>query len=215
LDRLGGSRGAPDGAPHGAPPGGWPAVASEDLPPRRLVLRALLRALLTATALVVLYYTLPITGESNGSPTVILAVGLLAFAIAIAWQVRAILRSEYPGLRAIEALGAAIPLFLIVFASAYLMLAGSQVEAFSEPLDKTGALYFTVTVFSTVGFGDITPRTELARVVTMVQMLGDLLVLGLIVRVMLGAVKAGVQRRDAATAAGGASGPSRDFTHKG
>jgi voltage-gated potassium channel len=198
LDRLEGSRGAPDGAPHGAPPGGWPAVASEDLPPRRLVLRALLRALLTATALVVLYYTLPITGEPNGSPTVILTVGLLVFAIAIAWQVRAILRSQYPGLRAIEALGAAIPLFLIVFASAYLMLAGSQVAAFSEPLDKTGALYFTVTVFSTVGFGDITPRTELARVVTMVQMLGDLLVLGLIVRVMLGAVKAGVQRRDAA-----------------
>jgi hypothetical protein len=45
-------------------------------------------------------------------------------------------------------------------------------------------------------------------VVTMVQMLGDLLVLGLIVRVMLLAVRTGVQRR-------GASAPANDFTHKG
>jgi voltage-gated potassium channel len=95
-----------------------------------------------------------------------------------------------------------------VFASAYLLLADNQAGAFSEPLDKTDALYFTVTVFSTVGFGDITPRGELARVVTMVQMLGDLLVLGLIVRVMLLAVRTRVQRRDAAD-------PVSDFTHKG
>jgi Ion channel len=31
-----------------------------------------------------------------------------------------------------------------------------------------------VTVFSTVGFGDITPRSEAARIVLIVQMLGDL-----------------------------------------
>ena len=187
---------------------GWLAVAAEDFPPRRLVLRALLRALLTAAALVVLYYALPITGQAGSSPTVVLAVGLLVFAVAITWQVQAILRAQYPALRAIEALGAAIPLFLIVFASAYLLLADNQAGAFSEPLDKTDALYFTVTVFSTVGFGDITPRGELARVVTMVQMLGDLLVLGLIVRVMLLAVRTRVQRRDAAD-------PVSDFTHKG
>jgi voltage-gated potassium channel len=171
------------------------------------VLRALLRALLTAAALVVLYYALPMTGKA-GSPTLVLAVGLLVFAVAISWQVQAILRAQYPALRAIEALGAAVPLLLIVFASAYLLLADNQAGAFSEPLDKTDALYFTVTVFSTVGFGDITPRAELARVVTMVQMLGDLLVLGLIVRVMLLAVRTGVQRRDAAD-------PASDFTHKG
>jgi len=168
----------------------------EGFPPRRLVLRASLRALLTATVLVVLYYTLPITGALNGSATAILAVGLLVFSIVITWQVRAILGSEYPGLRAIEALAAAIPLFLLVFAAAYLKMASAQAEAFTEPLSKTNALYFTVTVFATVGFGDIAPKTDLARIVTMVQMLGDLLVLGLIVRVMLGAVKAGLQRRE-------------------
>jgi voltage-gated potassium channel len=55
-------------------------------------------------------------------------------------------------------------------------------------------------VFSTVGFGDITPETQPARVVTMIQMLADLLMVGLVLRVMLGAVKAGRERRDAASA---------------
>ena len=188
--------------------------AREELPPRRLVLRALLRALLTAALLVVLYYMLPVGGALSASATVVLALGLLVFAIAIGWQLRAIMRAKYPGLRAIEALGVAIPLFLIVFASAYLLMADSHAGAFTEPLDKTDALYFTITVFSTVGFGDIAPRTTVTRAVTMVQMLGDLLVLGLIVRAMVGAVRVGVQRRDAATD-GGAAGPSPDLTHRG
>jgi voltage-gated potassium channel len=175
----------------------------EDLPaaaPRRLVVRGLARASLTATVLVVLYFTLPITGSLDGSAALLLVVGLLAFAGVVTWQVRAVLRSRYPGLRAIEALAAAVPLFLLLFAAAYLRMADADAGAFSEPLSRTDALYFTITVFSTVGFGDITPRTDLARVATMVQMLGDLLVVGLVLQVMIGAVKAGLQRRAAAHA---------------
>jgi len=170
------------------------------LAPRRLVVRALLRATVTATVLVVLYFTLPLTGSLDGSAALLLALGLLGFAGVVTWQVRAVLRSEYPGLRAVEALASAIPLFLLVFAAAYLRIADADAGAFSEPLSRTDALYFTITVFSTVGFGDITPRADLARVATMVQMLGDLLVVGLVLRVMLGAVKAGLQRRAAAQA---------------
>jgi voltage-gated potassium channel len=174
-----------------------------DLPgavPRRLVVRALLRASLTATVLVLLYFTLPLTGSLDGSAALLLALGLLVFAGVVTWQVRAVLRSPYPGLRAVEALAATIPLFLVVFAMAYVLMADADGGAFSEPLTRTDALYFTITVFSTVGFGDITPKTDLARVATMVQMVGDLLVVGLVLRVMLGAVKAGRQRRAAASA---------------
>jgi voltage-gated potassium channel len=177
--------------------------------PRRRVLRSLLRATLTSTVLVLLYYQLPLTGEREGSTATLLLAGLVLFAVVITWQVRAILRSDYPGLRAIEALAAAIPLFLLMFAAAYVTVNEVQPSAFTEPLSRTDALYFTITVFSTVGFGDIAPVATAARVTTMVQMLGDLVVVGLVLRVMLGAVKEGRQRR-AADSAGPAESSHRD-----
>ena len=168
-------------------------------PPRRRVALALLRAALTSTVLVVLYYTMPLGGAMDASTVALLLAGLLVFAVVIGLQIRAILGSRYPALRAVEALASAIPLFLLLFALVYFKMADVQAQAFSEPLNRTDALYFTITVFSTVGFGDITPVTQPARVVTMVQMLGDLVVVGLVLQVMLGAVKASRQRRDAAS----------------
>ena len=165
--------------------------------PRRRVALALLRASLTATVLVVLYYTIPVSGAMDASAVALLLGGLLLFAVVITWQIRAILESSYPALRAVEALASAIPLFLLLFALVYFKMADLQPQAFSEPLNRTDSLYFTITVFSTVGFGDITPLTQPARVVTMVQMLGDLVVVGLVLQVMLGAVKAGRRRREA------------------
>ncbi|MFJ5776245.1 potassium channel family protein [Streptomyces sp. NPDC093094] len=75
----------------------------------------------------------------------------------------------------------------------------------NEPLSHSDALYFTVTVFSTVGFGDITAKTEAARLVVTAQMLADLVIPGLAVKVVVGAVRRGRQRRDDAnrTEAGG------------
>ena len=165
--------------------------------PRRRVALALLRAALTATVLVVLYYTVPVSGAMDASAVALLLGGLLVFAVVITWQIRAIVESSYPGLRAVEALAFAIPLFLLLFALVYFKMADLQAQAFSEPLNRTDSLYFTITVFSTVGFGDITPLTQPARIVTMVQMLGDLVVVGLVLQVMLGAVKAGRRRREA------------------
>ena len=66
---------------------------------------------------------------------------------------------------------------------------------FTQPLTRTDALYFTVTVFTTVGFGDITAKTEAARLVVTCQMITDLIVLGLGIRVIVGAVRRGLQRR--------------------
>jgi heme/copper-type cytochrome/quinol oxidase subunit 2 len=141
---------------------------------------------------------MPITDRWSGSVLTRLAIGMILFAALVAWQVRAVLRSNYPGLRTLEALAAAIPLFLVVFASAYLLVANLEPDAFSERLSKTDALYFTVTVFSTVGFGDITPTATATRVMVMIQMVADLIVIGLVVHVMLGAVKVRIQQRRSA-----------------
>ena len=145
---------------------------------RRLIVRAALRSLLSATVLVVLYYLLPLGGPLSADTAVRLLIGLLVFAGVMVWQVRKILRSRYPGVQAVEALGLIVPLYLLLFASTYFLMERASAAAFTEPLTRTDALYFTVTVFSTVGFGDISAKSEAARVVLIVQMLGDLAVLG-------------------------------------
>ena len=94
-----------------------------------------------------------------------LVTGLVALIALITFQVRSILVSRFPGLRAVEALATNIPLFLLLFASAYLVMSTESAGSFSQQPTHTDALYFTVTVFSTVGFGDITAKTEAARLV--------------------------------------------------
>ena len=85
---------------------------------------------------------------------------------------------RYPQVKAVEVLALILPLCLLAFASTYYVMEQASVADFTQPLTRTDALYFTVTVFSTVGFGDIVLRSEAARVVLVVQMLGDLALLG-------------------------------------
>ena len=63
-------------------------------------------------------------------------------------------------------------------------MGATSARNFSEVLDHSASLYFTVTVFATVGFGDIVPLTAPARLLTAVQMLLDLVVLGAVVRIV-------------------------------
>jgi voltage-gated potassium channel len=155
-----------------------------------LVSMAALRGLLTASVLVALYYLLPLDFDDSGtSEFVKLAVGALVFVALMAWQLRAITQSKTPGLRALEALFLAVPLFLILFATAYYAMSQGDTANFTAPLTRTDALYFTVTIFSTVGFGDISARAESARLVVTAQMMLDLIVLGVGVKIILGTVQ--------------------------
>ena len=158
-------------------------------------MRSFLRATGSTVALVVIYYLLPLDRSSTWAAVTILVVGLVLFIGLVAFQVRSIVRSRYPALRAIEALATSIPLFLLLFASVYVVMATISASNFSEPLTHTDALYFTVTVFSTVGFGDITAKSEAARLVVTSQMIADLLIIGLGLRVIVGAVTRSRQQR--------------------
>jgi len=144
---------------------------------------------------VVIYYLLPLDRSSTWAAVTMLVIGLVLFIGLVAFQVRSIVRSRFPALRAIEALATSIPLFLLLFASVYVVMATISASNFSEPLTHTDALYFTVTVFSTVGFGDITAKSEAARLVVTSQMISDLLIIGLGLRVIVGAVTRSRQQR--------------------
>ena len=88
---------------------------------------------------------------------------------------------------------------MVVFAAIYCIVDAGQAGAFSERLSRTDALYFTVTVFATVGFGDIAAVSELARVLVTAQMVLGLLTVGVIVKLLLGAADVAKARRDRTT----------------
>jgi hypothetical protein len=161
---------------------------------KRLATILVARSLIVAVLLFLGYYLLPMNRPER-SGLVVLIVGLVALGLVLLWQVRAIMGSPFPRLRAFETLTIGIPLLLIVFASAYYLIEQSDVNSFTVPLTKTDALYFTVTVFSTVGFGDITAKSELARVLVMIQMMFDLAVFGLVAKLIFGAVEVALRRR--------------------
>jgi voltage-gated potassium channel len=170
-----------------------------DLPvtvPRGPLLLGLARILLTVVGLVVVYYLLPLERGFQAPSLLSLLAGLAGVALLVAWQVRSILRARHPALRAIEAVAMSLPLFLLLFAAAYVLLAGTDPGAFTQSLTRTDGIYFVVTVFATVGFGDISPVSETARVLVTLQMVGDLVLIGLVLRIFLVAVNHG--RRHAA-----------------
>ena len=164
---------------------------------KRIAIRAAIRAIASVVLLVALYYTLPLSGLKDWSATVRLLVSILILVPVMAWQIRSIVNSRTPTLRAVEAVSISLPLFILSIATTYFLMSQSNEQSFSESLTRTDALYFAIIVFSTVGFGDIAPLTQPARIVVMVQIFLDLLLLGVGLRIVVGAVNVGKKRQQA------------------
>jgi voltage-gated potassium channel len=154
---------------------------------RSQLTRTGVRAVATVAVLLAVYYVVPVAHRPHESIALRLVVSLAFFVAVLAFEVRSITNHDRPMLRATVAMATVIPLFLVLFAWIYLTMARSNPATFGAPLDRSSALYFTVTVFSTVGFGDITPKTDPARFIVTVQMLTDLAVLAIVVRLIFGA----------------------------
>ena len=152
---------------------------------RGVVIRASLMIAGTWVALVVGYYLIPFRGV--GTPRLILhlVAGLVLVGLVLAWQIRRIGTAEHPIVRAVRALAVILPVFLLLFSGLYLSMSHASASMFSQPLDHTAALYFTITTFSTTGFGDIVPTHDAARIAVSIQMLLDLTFLGVVVRLLV------------------------------
>ena len=120
-------------------------------------------------------------------PYLLFALAAIFFVIFFARQIRNVTRSHFPFLRAIEALILTGMLFLVIFAGIYVILSGSDEKAFSQPLDHFTALYYSMVVFSTVGFGEIAPTDTTSRAISMIQMILNLVFLGVAIKVLFGA----------------------------
>ncbi|HEY5878111.1 MAG TPA: potassium channel family protein [Nakamurella sp.] len=154
-----------------------------------------LRLVASIVALVWVYYTIPVKGSDGDSDLPWLVLELVIFGVIVGAQVPLISRARYPLLRGLESLALTILLFLLIFARVYLSYSAGDPEVFSQPLDKDTALYFTTTVFATVGFGDIVAASNPMKLLVTVQMLLNLVVFGLVIRILTSATQRGMARK--------------------
>jgi voltage-gated potassium channel len=162
---------------------------------RLLVVHAVLRTIATVALVVAIYFLVPMDRAMTAATVTELVLGVLVLFAVVAWQIRRIIRSDHPGIRGVEALAFTLPLFILLFATAYYLMGHAQPTTFAQPLSRIDSMYFSATVFTTVGFGDIAARGEAARVVVTLQMMLDLVVVGLVVRLVVNAIKIGKQRQ--------------------
>lgn len=156
---------------------------------RRVLRRALLPPIITITALLLAYFSLPFTRTSGMHTLLILLLGLVAVCAVGAWQIRQVLRAVDPVAQALQALAATFGLYLVGYATVYAVLSDTAPGDFSEPLTRLDALYFCATIFTTVGFGDIVATSQTSRAVVLTQMLANLVLIGLVLRLLVLSVR--------------------------
>jgi len=162
---------------------------------RRAIALTIARSLLMFSAVIYLYYVFPFGGGTmNSSAWIRLVLGFIFLGLTIFLVAHKVWNSEHPQLGAVEALAVAFPRFICVYAGVYLGLSHQNPSAFSEVLTHTSSLYFTVVTFGTVGFGDIRPVTDLARLVVTSQILIDVLFIAFVVRGILGISRLALSR---------------------
>ncbi len=160
---------------------------------------AIVRFVVIFTAVIAIYYLLPLQPGSAGIGLVGVLSFVLAFvffAVVLWWQLRQVLRADYPALRAVEGVAVVVPFFLCVFASIYVLMSEADSANFTESLTRTSALYFSIVVFGTVGFGDIAPVTDNARLVVGGQILCDLVFLAVVLRLFMLALRVSLEDRN-------------------
>jgi hypothetical protein len=157
---------------------------------RHAALAAVARIVVAIVAMVGLYFVLPFErAESVTRVWLVVAGAVIVLAVVSALQLRAVARSEFPTIRGAEALTVSLVLLLVSFAGIYIGLSANDADAFDESLDHIGALYFAMTTLTTIGYGDISPVSDGARIVVMVQMVVDVIVLGVFIKLVANTVK--------------------------
>ncbi len=160
------------------------------------ILGTVVRLLLGLAFILVVMNLVPDAPDQRMATPVIVAIGgIVLYSLYFRHQLRGVYRARYPNLRAAEALILVAAMFLALFSIGYVLLSQLEPQSFTEVLDNFTAYYFALTVLATVGFGDITPVTTLARSVTMVQMALDLAFVAVLIKVMGGAAKRALEMR--------------------
>ena len=152
------------------------------------------RRLRFAVVLTVLVFVLCVGAAVSGKETLLLAVDgaatVLFVGLTIALIGHALVSWHRTDLSTVLGVLVAYLLLALLFAGVYEFNAAFQphlLDGASAPPSGSDILYFSVITICTVGFGDITPATDVARAVTSVEaMVGQLYLVSVVAAVVSG-----------------------------
>jgi hypothetical protein len=150
---------------------------------RRKRLVSVLEHLLVLAIAVANYYLVPVTGQFGDLSGVLFVVVLIVLIALVGAQiVRQARAGSDPSVRIRSLLVLLYPI-IVVFALSYYVMQVRDPQQFANLTSRTDSLYYTVVTLGTVGYGDVHPVGELAKIVTMVQIVFDLVVIGLLLSI--------------------------------
>jgi len=148
------------------------------------------RVLLGTLGMLIIFYTVPVNAdESTGRTAVsilLTLVGVAALAWAILEQVKRQLRSRSEDVHTLLML---LPLSAIVFALGFFLLEEHSPGQIPGLSTRTDALYFTLSTLTTVGYGDITAKAQLARALVILQLVFNAVFVGAAVSIVVGSIR--------------------------
>jgi voltage-gated potassium channel len=126
------------------------------------------------------------------------AVSLLAIAASIPFLVRRarlVRVSHTPALDALRVIAVFGSVLIVAFASLHYAVATHVADQYTGIATKLDSVYYTVTMLSTVGFGDITADGQLARLLATLNILFNLIALGIGIRLVTHAAQTRVHEQ--------------------
>jgi O-antigen ligase len=137
--------------------------------------------------LVVAYFLIPLEG-SLAFRLVAYGLGLTLVVFVVARQMRRHLASRNNEVR-IDSLALAIVMSVLLFALAYYAVSTAESGEFSGLSTRVDALYYSLTVATTTGFGDVSAQSQLARALVSAQLVFNMLIVATAVPLLTRTVK--------------------------
>jgi nitrate reductase gamma subunit len=145
----------------------------------------LVQVLLGSVIVVVVYFLLPLDRDFGVllgvGACLAMVVGLLPMTVR---RARRVMVSATPFIEAIKSIALLYTMVVVGFAMAYLLMATQADDQMHGIETHVDALYFSVVTNATVGYGDMVPVGQLARVVVMVHIVLGLVTLGFAARLL-------------------------------
>lgn len=157
--------------------------------------------------LVATYALMPLVGNWGWAGLAAGGGATLAVVAVVVRRVRRVLHAERPVPEAIAAIVVTATLTILTSSATYFAMSQSTDGSFRGLETKVDAVYFAVTIMTTVGFGDIVPVSQSARLVTTFHMIFTVALVGAALRLITLAARHNLSRRAGSAGPSEASGP--------